>query len=118
MPKNAICHVEWQVTNLEAAKEFYSGMFEWKFEDMGEGYSLFSTPDAHLGGGLEVKDIVKAAESPLVYVQVDDIETSLAKAEVLGGGLVQRKTDIPGHGWFGILTDPDGNRVGVYQSNR
>jgi uncharacterized protein len=117
MPKNAICHVEWHVTNLDLAREFYGGMFDWKFNDMGEGYTMFSTGDDYLGGGLEKRDAIKAAESPLVYIEVEDIDESLARAEVLGGGVVQRRTAIPGHGSFGIITDRDGNRVGIYQGN-
>jgi uncharacterized protein len=115
MPRNAICHVEWQVTNLDIAKEFYGGMFRWKFEDMGDGYTMFSTGDDYLGGGLEVKDVVRSGESPLVYVQVDDLDDSVARAEVLGGTVVQRATPIPGHGSFAIVTDRDGNRIGLYK---
>ena len=117
MPVNTICHVEWRVINLELAKEFYGGMFDWKFEDMGESYRIFSTPDDYLGGGLEKSDTINAGESPLVYVAVKDLDESMARAEVLGGGVVQRSTQIPGHGSFAIVTDPDCNRVGLYQGN-
>src|SRR5229473_3493635 len=104
---NKFCHVEWQVTDMDEAKEFYGGMFEWTFQDMGDSYSLYTTGDPYLGGGLERKDAVSTAESPLVYVHVDNLETHLAKAETLGGSVIQRRTDIPGHGWFAIVTDPD-----------
>lgn len=117
MAKKRICHVEWQVTNLDIAKDFYGGMFGWTFQGMGEGYTLFSTGDDYLGGGLEKVDAVGAGTSPLVYIEVNDIEEYLARAEVLGGEVVQRRTDIPGHGWFAVIKDRDGNRLGLYQGD-
>jgi uncharacterized protein len=117
MSVNKICHVEYQVTDMARGKEFYGGLFEWKFEDMGTEYSLFSTPDAFLGGGLQKSEKVNSGDSPLVYVAVANIEETLARAETLGGATALARTPIPGHGDFAILTDPDGNRVGIYQGS-
>jgi predicted enzyme related to lactoylglutathione lyase len=110
---HTVCHVEWQVTNLEMAQEFYGGMFGWSFEPMGESYVLFRTGD-DVGGGLELADSVASGSSPLVYILTGDIEESLAKAEVYGGEVVKRTTEIPGHGVYAIVADPDGNRVGLF----
>jgi hypothetical protein len=50
----------------------------------------------------------------LVYVQTDDIEATLAKVESLGGRVLVPKTEIPTVGWFGVFSDPTGNKVGLY----
>ena len=50
----------------------------------------------------------------IFYVQVDDIEASLKKAEELGGKTVVPKVDIP-MGSFAWFADPDGNTVGLWK---
>jgi predicted enzyme related to lactoylglutathione lyase len=114
MTKNAICHIEWSSTNLERTKTFLSGLFGWKFEPFGEEYLIFSTPKG-VGGGIQKVDEVHPGESPSVYIDVDEIEPYLEKANELGGGVAIPKTEIPKVGWFAHLTDPDGNIVGLVQ---
>jgi predicted enzyme related to lactoylglutathione lyase len=118
MSKHAFCHVEWAVTDLERAKKFYGGMFNWKFEGWGDSYLMFSTPSDELGGGFMKEAEVKAGSSPTAYVLVDDVESYLEKATSLGGKVCMPKTEIPEMGWFGIVQDPDGNTVGLYQSGQ
>jgi predicted enzyme related to lactoylglutathione lyase len=50
------------------------------------------------------------------YIEVDDIERYLAKAESAGGKTVVPKVDIPGYGAFAWFSDPDGNVVGLWKS--
>jgi predicted enzyme related to lactoylglutathione lyase len=52
----------------------------------------------------------------MFYVEVDDIPKYLSKADSIGGKQVTPKTEIPNVGWFGVLADPDGNKIGVYTS--
>ena len=51
-----------------------------------------------------------------LYVQVRNLEESLAKAETLGGKILMNRFDPPGGGptLAGIL-DPEGNRVMLVQ---
>jgi len=51
----------------------------------------------------------------IFYVQVEDINASLGKAESLGGKTLVPKVDIPGYGSFAWLSDPDGNTVGLWK---
>jgi predicted enzyme related to lactoylglutathione lyase len=50
----------------------------------------------------------------LLYISTDDIDATLAKIEAHGGKTVVPKTEIPQVGWFGIFTDPTGNRVALF----
>jgi len=118
MAKHGICHVEWSATDLARAKVFFSELFSWKFEDWGEGYTLFRPMTAEgVGGGIAKVEKVSPAGSPVVYVQVDEIEPYLGRAKEVGGGIAVPKTEIPTVGWFAHLKDPDGNLVGVFQGN-
>ena len=53
-----------------------------------------------------------------VYVQVDDVETALAKAESLGGTRVFGPETITGGLTLGLFTEPEGKTIGVLHSNR
>ncbi len=114
MAKHAFCHIEWSVTDLERSKAFYAGLFDWKFEPWGEEYLVFSTPQEPDGGLMKVNE-VSPGSSPVVYVEVEEIEPYLEKARELGGGVDAPKTEIPNLGWFANLKDPDGNLVGLFQ---
>lgn len=116
MSLHTFCHAEWAVTDLARAKAFLGGLFDWKFEAYGDEYLMFSTPSEEFGGGLMKSEKVLAGASPTVYVHVKDVQSYLDKVVTLGGKVCVPKTEIPGMGWFGILTDPDGNAFGVYQS--
>jgi len=96
----------------EALKDFYSQLFEWKLTDMdampytavdtgGEGISggIGAAPDGHPG-------------HVTFYVQVDDIEAALAKAEALGGKRAMGPMDIPS-GQIALFTDPEGHAIGL-----
>jgi predicted enzyme related to lactoylglutathione lyase len=51
----------------------------------------------------------------VVYVQVDDLEAYLKKAESLGAKRLVEPTEIPGMGAWAQFTDPDGNAIGLYR---
>lgn len=115
--KHVICHIEWASNNLERSKTFFSGLFDWSLEPWGEGYLVFTPPEG-VGGGINKVEKVVAGESPVVYVEVEEIEPYLKKAKALGGGVAVPKTEIPGMGWFAHVTDPDGNVVGLFQGRK
>lgn len=114
MAKNTVCHVEWQVTSFDNAERFYGGLFGWKFTKWGEEYMLFEA-ESGPGGGFTVVKKIDAGQSPLVHIEVDEIEPYLSKATELGGKVAVPKTEIPQVGWFAVLNDIDGNVLGLYQ---
>ncbi len=114
MSKNSLCHVEISVTDAIKASEFYKDLFGWKIDNsMGDGYVFFQ-PESGTGGAFSKVDDHKPGNSVVTYVEVDDIDAYLKKAEVAGGKQVVPKTPIPGHGWFGHASDLDGNIIGLY----
>ena len=122
MPNHSIVHVEIPAHDLESAGKFYADLFGWKMQSMPEfNYMTFEAAPGPGGGFVEVGDETSDA-SPvsykpgdvLVYVSTDDIDATLAQVEALGGRPVLPKTEIPDVGWFGIFTDPTGNRIGLY----
>ncbi|MEK7217098.1 MAG: VOC family protein, partial [Chloroflexota bacterium] len=48
-----------------------------------------------------------------VYVQVDDLDAYLKKAESLGGKTLMPPTEIPGVVTMAMFADPEGNVIGM-----
>lgn len=114
MSTHSIVHVELSASDPKAAGEFYAGLFGWQIETHAPtGYVQFSPEDGPAGGFEPVSDD-QPAGTVLIYVQTDDIEATLTKAESLGGRTVVPKTEIPTVGWFGVFADPTGNQIGLY----
>jgi predicted enzyme related to lactoylglutathione lyase len=118
--KHPIVHIELPAANPAESAQFYNKLFGWPSENMPEmDYWSFLTEENH-GGGFNKIDSpnapfqVKPGEV-IIYVNTDDLDASLARAEELGGSVVVPRTEIPMMGWFAIFRDPSGNRIGVFE---
>ena len=112
---HTICHLEIPTTDTKRAGEFYEKLFGWKIDySMGKDYAIFNTGEGMLtGGGLDRKDKITPGNI-IIYIQTDDTNAMLAKAEKLGAKKITEKTEIPNVGWFGLFTDLDGNTIGLF----
>ncbi|MEV6304085.1 VOC family protein [Actinoplanes sp. NPDC051861] len=103
-------------TDAARARTFYGDLFGWSSADEEGGYALVDTGagETAIGGG------IGQAESPdeagvKIYVRVEDLEKSLARATELGGATLVEPTPLPGdYGRFAVFADPDGNPVGLW----
>jgi predicted enzyme related to lactoylglutathione lyase len=50
-------------------------------------------------------------------VSVADLVDALARAERAGATVIQPKTQIGGVGWSAVLQDPEGNMLGLFESD-
>ncbi len=119
MSNHSFVHVEFPATNSAQSAEFYSGLFGWEMHHMPEfDYYTFASGEGQGGGFNKVGSTEGGFEvapgQVLVYVNTDDIDGDLAKAEQLGGSVVSPKQEIPGIGWYAVFRDPAGNQVGLY----
>jgi predicted enzyme related to lactoylglutathione lyase len=117
MAKNQVCHIEWNVTDLSRAQQFYEAMFDWKFQSFGGDMVVFGTGTEHIGGLTKV-DSVSIGRSPSVWIETEDLDAHLARAVELGGACASPKEQVPNVGWSGVATDPDGNPIGLVQFDR
>ena len=111
---NAVVHFEICGKDSLKAQKFYADLFGWKIQNIpGMDYGLVSKDDT--GGGIG-GGISKADGFPnyvTVYVEVDDLQTYLNKAEQLGGKTIVPPTIVPGMVTFAMFSDLDGNIVGL-----
>ena len=103
-------YLEFKVTDLEAAKAFYSGAFGWKFQDWGPEYAGFE--DGRLTGGFHLSEEVTRG-GPLVIIYAVDLEAVEAGVRNNGGTVVKEIFSFPGGRRF-HFTDPSGNELAVW----
>jgi predicted enzyme related to lactoylglutathione lyase len=106
-----IDYVEFEATDLDATKRFYSAVFGWAFIDYGRDYTSFG--DGRLAGGFtKVKKAPRKGGS-LVVIYALDLEAMLASVKNAGGKIKKEIFSFPGGRRF-HFKDPNGNELAVW----
>ena len=123
-----VVHFEIPTDDLDRAKKFYDSIFGWELQTMpmgdGEYTSVKTTavddqtqmptePGAINGGMFERTEQLA---SPVITIDVDDIDGSLKEIEAGGGTTVTPRTAIPGMGAFAYFKDSEGNVLGLWET--
>ena len=117
---NPFVHVELMSNDVGQAKAFYQSLFDWKLDDMPVNemtYTMVRVGEG-TGGGMMQNPIPNAPSAWMAYVGVDDVRASTAKARSLGATVMRDVTEVPGAGWFSIITDPTGAMLGLWQPKK
>jgi uncharacterized protein len=113
---NAFMHVHFYAENLAAAKRFYGQLFDWQLLDIdGSGGNDAVIEGAGVGGGMTQNPWPELPMHWLPFVEVEDVRAVLEQVLALSGRIVVDATELPGQGWYGIMIDPWGGRLGVWQ---
>ncbi len=115
-----VVHFEVAGKDGKRLREFYTGLFGWKIEvDPAMNYGMVETGGE---GGINGGIMQTHGDMPayvIFYVQVDDLQAYLDKAQGLGATMVMPPTPIPtpipGVGAFAMIQDPEGNMVGLFK---
>lgn len=114
-----IIHFEIPADDPERAVAFYEDVLGWASSRFDESpYWLVTAGDAAepgADGAISGRDFVHQA--PVVVAAVDDIETALSRVTAHGGVVLQAKLPVPGVGWSAYFVDPEGNTLGLFQSD-
>jgi uncharacterized protein len=114
---NPFVHVELMTSDMAKAKAFYSGLFDWKLEDIpGMDYTMINVGEG-TGGGMMKTVQPDSPSCWTAYVLVDDAAAATEKARTLGATICKEVTEIPGVGWFSVITDPTGATLALWQMN-
>jgi len=97
-------------------QEFYSKLFDWKVDANNPvNYGLVDTGAGRgIGGGIAKAQ--PGMPGVTIYVEVPDLQTCLDKAVGLGCKVLVPVTEIPGTVTYALLSDPEGNAVGLVKS--
>jgi uncharacterized protein len=115
MPTPAAAWFEVTGTDGPALQRFYGSLFDWQVEDSGgdSGYGLVQAGEKGVGGGIGPVQDGGPGQVPF-YVEVDDPDAYLKKAEQLGGTTVLPPTEVPDFELtHDLLADPEGHVLGL-----
>ena len=116
---NPFVHVELNAVDPEAAKSFYSQLFNWELEDIANSAvpnNSYTVVKVGSGTGGGIMEKVKGGPSGwLPYVLAEDIQATTQRAKTLGGKIMKDVTEVPGMGWLSIIQDPEGAVFGLWK---
>jgi len=110
-----VVHAEIRSQDPDATRAFFGELFGWRYSD--GAYPGYTFVDTGAEGALPtaISPLQGDGDAVLFFVGVEDVEAALARAEQLGGRIVQPVQNVPGVS-FGVLADPQGHLVGVANS--
>ena len=102
--------------DIGKAKDFFSQLFGWTFEDYGPDYCSFN--NAGIDGGFTKVDKsgYSSINSPLVVFYVHDLESARDKVIALGGEIIRDIFSFPGGRRF-HFTDLNNNEYAVWSED-
>ena len=121
---NRIVHFEIPVDDQDRANAFYEGAFVWEITTIPEvGYTSVATGPAdeqgptesgYINGGMFQRE--ESLSTPLLTVDVIDIDAALSTIGKLGGTTVREKFAVGDIGFAAYFTDTEGNVVGLWET--
>ncbi|KAE9538999.1 VOC family protein [Ursidibacter maritimus] len=121
---NPVSWFEIHVDDLQRAKAFYEGVFQHPLTESDcpsgneSSICIFSTDYEEYGiGGMLYTDknypIIRG-NNFTIFFNCDDCAVESARAEAFGGKLLQEKTSIGEEGFYAVVEDSEGNRIGLH----
>lgn len=121
MNVNALNWFELPATDFARAKAFYSAIFDFSMPEsqMGPntmGFLLHEQGKGVGGAIVQGQGYVPSRDGTLVYLAAGkDLSVVLDRVVRAGGSIVLGKTQIsPEHGYFALMLDTEGNKVGLH----
>jgi predicted enzyme related to lactoylglutathione lyase len=127
MKKNPVVHFEMPAEDVKRMADFYSGVFGWETEFMGEQMGNYVTVSTHdtenfgaaaqrgaINGGLYPKQEGQEPH-PSIVIAVDDVDEHIRKISKAGGQVLGKPVDIPGVGKYVSFRDTEGNICSILQ---
>jgi predicted enzyme related to lactoylglutathione lyase len=119
-----VVHFEVPFDDGDRARAFYQTAFGWDIMPMPElNYTIVTTGPSgdqgptepgYIGGGMMARS--NGFQGPVITVDVDNINATLAKIEELGGKTAQPRQEVGEMGYSAYFTDCEGNLMGLWQT--
>lgn len=117
---NPVIWFEIYVQEMPRAKAFYETVLKVKLELLGNpGTEMWSFPmdmgAVGAGGALvKMEGVPSGPGGSLVYFSCEDCAVEAARAAASGGKIVREKFSIGQYGFIALLTDTEGNMIGLH----
>ena len=112
---HTINYIEFAVTDVARAKQFYASVFGWGFVDYGADYASFTADRAGIDGGFYKADPHEPPPktAPLAVLYSSDLKATEAAIVAAGGNVVVPTFEFPGGRRF-HFSDSVGNVLAVW----
>lgn len=98
--------------NGSQLEEFYRELFSWKIDSNNAmKYGMVDTGSPGINGGVGASQ--DGGHRVSVYIQVENLDATLTKAETLGGKIILPPSHVPSGPTLAMFTDPAGNVTGL-----
>lgn len=120
-----VVHFEIPADDQGRANSFYEGAFGWTLNTMADmDYTIATTTPSDQTGRPSAPGAINGAlfpragelKTPIITVDVEDIDATLAQIESLGGAVVKPKDTVPGMGFYAYFKDTEGNILGLWEN--
>jgi predicted enzyme related to lactoylglutathione lyase len=122
LPPGIFGWVDLATSDVDRAKDFYSGLLAWEFEaiptPMGVPYTMCRLDGKQVAGiGPQPPGMAEAGVPPAwnSYVIVESADASTAAAVDAGGAVVMPAMDVMTQGRMAMIADPGGAVLGVWE---
>jgi predicted enzyme related to lactoylglutathione lyase len=112
--KNPIVHFEIGCTSVAETKEFLLGLFDWEMGSDETSAAINTRSRGGLSGHL-AKLGEEWGHYVTIYVQVDNLEYSVARTLELGGKVLVEPVVVKGQGRFAWIAPPEGQIIGLWE---
>jgi predicted enzyme related to lactoylglutathione lyase len=114
---NAVVHFDINGPDGALLEKFYGELFGWKMQPL-PPEARYTLVDTQGGSGINggIGTTRDGATMLAFYVEADDLQPIIDKAESLGATTVMPITEIPDMVTYALLADPDGLRFGIVKS--
>lgn len=110
-------HIEIPAGDTSPAREFWSSLFGWQFEQVPGPVEYHMTSITDTTGAAVYNNPEGNTDGLRVYFDVDDINETTRRVRDLGGE-ANDPQPVPGMGWFAGCKDAVGNDFGLWQTDR
>jgi uncharacterized protein len=120
-----VVHFEVPFDDADRALGFYRDVFDWQIQSIPEmAYNMVSTgptsdqgmpsEPGFIGGGMMQRQA--PVTTPVITLQVDDIDATLVAIEKHGGTALGEKMAVGDMGFAAYFNDSEGNLMGLWQT--
>lgn len=121
-----VIHFEIPFDDGPRARSFYAAAFGWQVQELPDmDYTMAETgpteaekgptEPGYINGGMFQRGW-GSLETPVITIDVDDIDSALAAVEREGGSVVKGRDEVPGMGFTAYIKDSEGNTIGLWQN--
>jgi predicted enzyme related to lactoylglutathione lyase len=121
-PHGAFSWADLATSDPEAAKQFYTALFGWTFEDTPAGggaiYTMFFLNGKPVAGLLEIgQEQAAAGVKPhwASYVTVEDVDATTGQVAFLNGAVISPPFDVLDSGRMSVVRDATGATLSLWQ---